>query len=558
MKNGTRRISWKSNADYAHNASKRFDRRGSTLVLVVAITAVAVILLAAVTTAILSANSVSSTNYKSQQAYFTARSAVSAVADYICDPLNANTRDLIYPANPGDPPKVSTGNFSGGLGWYQVTVENVTDEAAKSKGDKIIKITAIGYYPNKENGVSRTVSRYVEFLSAAHLFENLIYLNTNSPVEFGQCTLNGSIVTNNSLTFAKGVEINDNIKSGGDVSIGGGAKVTSDVTAAGNLILAGGGDISYGNVKAGGDATITGGANIRGDLTVNGNLYMSEGGSILGSVFVGKNAQFVQGRPSINGNLTVGGEVLPKDKTFVNGKVLEHQKIKKAIPEYPTAITTSIPRPDVLSNPTFYSPVTYTATEYAWGTTYLTATIMADGTLNSPDFAFGKGSALVFDTTNGDINLRIDKNSKLPKGISVSVMGPGKVYIWIDDGVTFDIDQISMSSETGEVDAQGKPIDNGTRIFIIGGNHSNLNIHNAHVEACVYLPTGTIKFSGSSLSDPVYEATMFEGSIIADNINIEHGVSLSYKKPDIKDTILDENLSSWNASNWEQGSWSGI
>lgn len=545
MKNRLRKLSLKEDAARADCAPKHADTRGSALLTVVVVSAVAAVLLVAVMTAIISANAVSTQNFKAQQAYFTARSAVNAVVNYICSPSNAESLSALIPENVDDAPIISQGDSEDGLGWYQVSIKNVSD-----KNHKRIKITAVGYYPDKENGVSRTISRCLDYVSGSYIFDSLLYLNSTDTVNLGQCKLTGSIVTNNSLYFAQGTTINGNILSGGDVTISGGGQGISNVTAAGNINIDAGGTITNGNVCAGGDATITGGGTISGNLTANGSLTMKEGGRVLGNVVTGKDA-FFDGGTQIYGNLLAGGKYHhPNYGAFVSGNIADNQPVEKVSISVPTSETKIISPPSQLSDPWLYSSVAFSSAKTAYNNTYSDAKISQDGTLDLSGYSFTYGANINIDASEDDINLLIDKDTTLPGGLSLYVYGSHNLYIWLENGASLYATAqniISASELENEKDKDGNKKPEAPRIFIIGGDKSSLYINNTYIKACVYLPTGTITLDGTS---------SFEGSAVADNIDADHNVTLNYAKPKIDGTVLDRALSSWTPGDWSEGGWS--
>lgn len=172
--------------------------RGSTLVLVVVLFTVAVVLCAAVLTAVMSANMVSSENEKSKQAYFTARSA-------------ANT---VISAIEKNPSSIPTNKNSIPVTIYNIDTKTMGEASAVV--DKIsnteIRITGVGTYLN----VTRKVYAYMDNNG---IFNCLSFTGGNfgdSNSSTGPTLKGGMLISYNTITIKGNVYGVKNITSLGN------------------------------------------------------------------------------------------------------------------------------------------------------------------------------------------------------------------------------------------------------------------------------------------------------------------------------------------------------
>lgn len=498
--------------------------RGSTLVMVVILVAVAAILSFAVMTAVLSANNVSARNANAQQAYFTARSAVSAMASYITNPADAGSLSSIIPQNIGDS-VTSDGNNMGSKGWYQVTIKRIS--ASK------IKLTALARYPGRQSGAAGTASRYLEASGASNIYSNLLYVNSTAGTSIGQCSLNGNIATAGPLYFAQGTKIKGDILTNGNVTISdGGSGTINTMRVNGDVIINAGGTITQGDIYATGKINLSGNGRINGNVYANGSLTMSGSGSINKNAAVGGDATF-SGNPTVGGNLTAGGSC-----TFLNnckpvkGTMSDKQKVAPVSISSPTVLTQSISIPSITA-PLIFSSST---PESQWSSKIAAGTISQDCIFNLSSYTYTYGSNITVDTSAHDISLLINSDTTLPGGMSINVSGSHNLYIYLADGAALNVTANNYIGVKNNAAAQ--------QVYIMGNGSSPVHLTNTHISACLYLPSGSISADGNS---------SFTGSAVVKNINAVQGVTFLFKEPqNIKITPIGVTLSSWGLGKWSQ------
>jgi hypothetical protein len=525
----------------------RANSNGSTLILVVVLCAVTAILLTAVATTVLSANTVSSQHVQEQQAYFTARSAVNTMVATVTNSANASLLPGIIPqtVNATVPSNIASSQWSQmtadgkNMGWYALAV--------KRMDSKTIKISATARYPDKNNGTSRTVSRYLVKSDdqLKQVYKNIFYINSPSGTNLGQSTINGNVTTSGSLSFGNGTAIKGSITTNGTVTVTGGASGTiTALNAVGDLNVDSGGTITNGDVYVTGNVTLSGGGTINGNVYTNGSLTITQGGHITGNVTVGGNATF-SGGPTLDGNLTTGGTYSFLNKgPVIKGKILQNQTVPTIVLTAPKPITQAISIPTAAENPQLYAPTVFSSTTTAWSGTYGSATISQDCTFDLSGYSFSYGAPITVDATSSDISLLITKDTAID-GKKLLVKGDHNLYIYLTNNANLNI---SSNVYAGLPDTTANP-----RVYIMGNGTSAINMtSNSSLNACVYLPNGSFSANGSAFSD--YEPQKFRGSIAAKTISVDSSVIMDYLSSDVTtSTPLESAFSSWTPGSWTQG-----
>jgi hypothetical protein len=223
----------------------RFNSCGSTLLMTVITSAVAVLLSAAIVTAVLTTNNVAIENENSQQAYFTARSAVNVIKQIIIDneESNQNIADNIVNATSSGYEIPGLNNDKMGKATVKVEYWNRSMNKRSATPTGTIKITGTGTY----KGVVRSVSAFMQNIS---MFKYTVYASQNFSTDNVSVNSDSDIFSGNTVSItqpiiAKSVTSFQDVKiepttgtseigsvhAINGVTIGSGVTVTGDVTS---------------------------------------------------------------------------------------------------------------------------------------------------------------------------------------------------------------------------------------------------------------------------------------------------------------------------------------
>lgn len=495
---------------------------------------VLVVLLAGAALTTVAATSVSvsmrstQTQYSSQQAYYTARSAASVTAQYIIAHNADDTAIRQFILNPG------TGSAEG-MGNYTVQVSY--------DGVDRVKIMATATY----QGQTRTAAVYLvrpPVPTGVNPLASAIFVNGPSVSGFGQCSVTGDTYIKGNFIFSYGSVINGNLVVQGTASVMGGSIVNQNLVSTGTVLLDGGA-IVKGNAYTQGDITLTGGASLKGNLTADGSVYANSGsGWVEGNAVIGGNGSFGGGANRIWGRLTYAGNLsfaYGDVSTFISGGAVKASYTKLDLTAYASPSLPIIPLPDADTAPGLYDTLPFNG-----------RTINRNGTitqsyLNSLS-TLSWGSTITIDASAQDIYLRVnDLNFNTTNGYKFVVSGSNKVYVFLTGSSTF---SVNANQFIGNLVQGSNP-----KLFIIGDGAQTVTITgNSELNACVYMPNGTLIASGSSLDD--YK---FVGSCIVKTVNINSNVAFLYSPPQYEDTLLDvfegaggsPSGTSWIIESWD-------
>jgi hypothetical protein len=156
------------------------------------------------------------------------------------------------------------------------------------------------------------------------------------------------------------------------------------------------------------------------------------------------------------------------------------------------------------------------------------------------------GSIITIDATAGDINLLLENTAfSLSNVIDIEVISDGTHNVFI-----YMTGSSSISVNSNEYIGM-KVRSSSPRLYIIGDGEQTISLNNnSELDACVYMPLGTISASGSPL-----ETYKFVGSCIVKHANITSNVMFHYSKPDIDSTPLDRLQSDSGQGAWVIESW---
>ena len=534
------------------------NNKGSALILVLFIVTIGILIGGSLLIYADSANNDTISYHRSEQAYFTARSAVAATIKYIQANYKNQTVMNDIMSNQGV-------GYSSDLGTYTVNV-------AYTKTNEI-KISATATYKNKKSTVDAYLTKPDKAPSVIPT-DYLFFVDGSVENSFCPNIVNGSVYVNGDLNVASDSKINKNVIAHGNVDISGagatmdglicfgnanigeGGSVDGDawvqrdlklsgsspingnVQCFGNVTLEAGGKIN-GNTLLKGDLTCNGGTKIVGDVQGDGNLIMTEGSSIQGNATIGKNVVISGGNPKItDGMLYYMGTLNYSEGTLSQFIPSGAEKISSYDPVDLDSYNYTCDALPIIKTPSLSNHVTLN-----------NKTINNSGILTSDIFSsLSYGSTVTIDTSHDNICLIIDNTDFDPAyGINFEVTGPNNLYIYMTGNSSFTI-------ESNQYMGMKNPGDT-PKIFIFGDGSQTVTVtNNSEMDANIYVPNGCFSAGGSML-----KTYKFQGSCITKSIDIQSNVSLNYLPPDISGTpleVLNGSQPGNNDNNWAVERWS--
>lgn len=490
---------------------------------------VALISTVTITAAVMSTQTTAN-QHNARQAAFSARSAAMSTANFIIK--NASNPQLInslmnQTGTGGDPR----------LGEYTVDVSYVNQNK--------IRIQATATY----KGQTATVSAYLVRPPAPSGIiptDNVIYVNGSAATGFGQCRINGDVYIDGDLNLAYGSTINGFAVVKGNASITGNGSSTTGLFSFGNVHLGNSGKV-FGDVMAKGDLKLDGSGLITGNAYADGSLDMGGSGTIQQDATIGNNASFSGGSNKIHGQLYYGGTTSTawgslKDFVPQGGVKLNSYTPIDDGPYVSQPLPIIVP-PTQAQMPQLYQTVTISNKTISNSGTITSAVVSQ---INSHPW----GSTITIDATQKDIHLRVhDTAMNLSNGINLEVVSNGEhnVYLYLTGSSSL---SINANQYVGMQVRGSNP-----RLFIFGDGQQSISLNsNSELDACVYMPKGSISASGSPLT--TYK---FVGVCIVEKVNITSNVLFHYSPPDIENTPLDiftSGAGGGGSSAWVLESWS--
>lgn len=483
----------------------KFNNHGSSLIVIVILTAVTFILAAALSTAIISTNTLSTQNLNTQQAYFTARSAVQAAVAKLNDENDSSFRNYVNSLADNTDYKSDAGAIAGG-GNFILTIR---------KSGETLKITGTGFYPSS-SAASKAVSSVNVTLknqsdssgnsgvpSVINPFKNLIYV-TDPTSSINPSQWYGDIMFTGNIALSSGSSVNGNVYAGGSLSVSGGAKITKNAYVIGSLSMSG-------NM-------------ISGDAFCLGNVSFSgQSNQIGGTLHYRGTASYAYGTLA----------------TFAPNNIKD-SNLSFEIPSAPAEADTSLPK----------SVDAFVRSNFITITPYTTA-INTSGTIASCDNWAQSNKPVTIDTTQGDIYLLINKSIEL-QNRQFYVAGSNHLYIYLEGNGT----KLTLCG--------GNPVirmlsnQNPSNIFVIGGEGTVLELDSAEIAGAVYMPKGTIGIHGGVGNNGIQDGYAIKGSIVVKTAKIDSNLKLMYQAPNLDNTPLsdlndDGNQSGknkWNILYW--------
>ncbi|HEX2937766.1 MAG TPA: hypothetical protein VHO66_02500 [Ruminiclostridium sp.] len=479
------------------NYQKSKHDRGSSLITIIVACAVTAILSAALVTTILTSMSVSNQNNYSNQAYFTARSAVSAAISKLNDKNDSSFYDYISSLNDGVDYNSASGTANG-LGSFTLTLRKTGD---------VLKITGKGYYPSGSKAAVKTV--YAELSKSAgqiindpNPLSNILYVESPVNSTINPARIFGNIAFNGPLSLSNGTSIDGNVYVGGSLTVSNGSTVTKNAYIAGNLSMAG----NY----------------IGGDAYCMGNVQ-----------FRGQNHQ-------IFGKLFYKGEVttLNNDVDFFAPSSEKKTDMDLKLALTPGTADTSLPSAAVAAVRSNLINITH-STEY----------VNTSGTVVGCENYSSRNTPVIIDTTGSDIYFLIDRTISL-QNRQFYVTGPNHFYIYLEGGGT------TLTLSGGNPIIRMQDISQESKIFVIGGAGTNLDLQSAEIMGSIYMPEGNVSVSGGVGDNGTQTGYAVAGNIAAKTVDIGSNVRLKYVSPHLEGTPLAVLIKSGgNQSGEDGGSW---
>lgn len=466
--------------------------------------------------------------HNARQSYFTAKSAAQAVADYIAASGSGTA------ALQGIAGKTGSGSLDG-MGEYTVQVDYVTEEK--------IRVKAEAYY----NGEQNTVTVYLirpPMPSGVLPTDNVIYLNGDATSGFGQVNMHGDVFINGNLSLGQGSSIRGFVAVQGTTTISGAGHATNGLYSAGSVYMDGSATID-GDLLTKGDVTMNGSATISGMLHADGSLMMYNG-VVQKDALVQNDAFFSGGSDKIKGVLQYGGTVTVgwgSVTTFVP-KGASRYTVYTPVDDskYGAQVLPPISVPTQSQMPELYNAVVIKNNVISNSGT-ITSAVMTQ--LSQAQW----GTVITIDATKKDISLLLDNtNFSLNNGLNIEVNSDGthNVYLYLKGNSNFSVN----SNEYVGMKVRGS----NPRLFLFGDGEQTVSLNaNSELDACVYIPNGTFRASGSPLT--TYK---FIGSCIVKTIDVNSNVTLFHSKPDVSGTplaIFSSGGTSSQSGSWRIESW---
>ncbi len=505
------------------------NNRGSTLLMVIIVFAMLLIFGMAAIALSANAHRNAVTDYQTQQAYFTARSAVLAAVDYVKaapDPkaLLESLQAIGTSEKTVDPQ----------LGSYDLTVKKLDDTHYE-----LVSTAEV-------DGKMRRMSVILQLDSAGFPFgENLVTATNLSGVQSnlnGGAEVRGNVMINDAYQIPDGVNVYGNVYTTGDVTMSGGANIHKDDNGEG------------GNLYSTGDLILKGGITLQGSLYCEKDLILDGGTVTTGSsgvVYVGKDlrntqwtsistptdiivwgngylAEWLDGIKTSSNKIHFGGTlsgprnglsltVVESFSPEANGHTMPDMSYADTLQELDQLINLS----------------KYEAGVNAWKNVILDLNagtsqeyvLSQSGTLNSLVSQSNKGT-LCIDTSKGNINLYITQatmNSKVFKNWHTKVLGSNGLILHLAPGVDFnpsDYTSLGLTESSPTINSDTKP-----KVYIVAPYSDNtVTVSSGSAMAAhIIMPYGDMAVGGGGV---------YCGSMIVGSSQMVSGAKLYYQEPD--------------------------
>lgn len=567
---------------------------GSVLFTVLVVMTVVIILATASLTITSVAHSSAVDEYRSQQAYYTAKSALDGVADYLRAAPTTETIVIEIEKMAVNGTSI-LGDWSSdtddGMGRFKVDLYSIEDN------DELIKITSTAEYLGKTSSVTAIIRATEVYRRFDGVFtatgQNATTDTLSPPVIIGKSsfdineiilqsgvTLGGSVINTGDIKLLNGFKI-DNATADGKIDIitakdlhvsaptsGGvidgtvyvgrnmyvdnsGAKIGS-VTDPVDIYVHG--DLStqfanyYGTLYINGDLKVNGNANFYQPVYVNGNLNSSGGARFHAGVYVVGDVTNLSGE-AVGGPYEVyyGGEIASgASNKYISAKSdVKKCDMTELYEELGSIVNGEVYTPWIFEDnkfePAIYNiklGVLHGDAEYK-----MNYTIDDSGTITGYETT-NHGKNLNFDTTSGDLfikvaNPNVDKSAHeftFGDGTNINVIGDNDVYFLLDEGVSFKHTVYSgcRIGPGGTGGPQFYMISNSDDVTIDFGNTDQVQ------NVFIYCPYGKFRIAGSG---------GLTGAVVAGDINTATtGNKFAYSPP--SQELLIKLPPTAHTSNW--------
>lgn len=464
--------------------------------------------MALVSSTVISSNS-TKYHHDYQQAYFTAKSAASVVAEYIIlnaptdGTLNTNMFNLVN-ALPRE-------NTNDNLGTYSVYVVPYEDSTKTKIGRYAVVATA------KYNGKTATVTaNLTRTLPGAIPTNYAIYVDSTTEKNggFKGADVTGDIYVNGDLQLFHQAIINGDLIVNGQTEIQTHTEVTGNVYSFGNFDARAQCDFN-GNIYSKGDIlTQSNQTVIKGSAYADGSLMLKSGTKVWGNAKIRNNVS--TGTLDILGSLVYGGT--SSSNPAVGGSTYNSNIDPINLAGYVPQTLMIINPPEI---PQLNIPLLVT------GSTISTSGKITSDTLQSLK---ATGASTVTIDANGtkDITLLLDNTHMdltdlFNIEVKKSLLSTAKnVYLYMtgDSSITIGNDRYFGMDPRGS----------NPRLFIIGNGTQTVTLNDrSELNAVVYIPNGSVIASGDPLLNETYK---FVGSCIAKFVDVSaNSPPIAYSKP---------------------------
>lgn len=565
--------------DYMKSMINKIHRKdGSVLFTVLIVMTVVIILATASLTLTSVAYSTVVAEYRSQQAYYTAKSALDGVVDYlraasITEPIVAEIEKM---AVNGTSIKGDWSNDTdGGIGKFKVDLYSIEDN------DELIKITSSSEYLGKTSSVTAIIRATEVYRRFDGVFtatgQNASTDSLSPPVIVGKSsfdideiilvsgvTLGGSVINTGDIKLLNGFKIDNSTADGkidivtakdlhvsaptsggeidGTIYVGRNMYVDNSGAKIGNVTdpvdVYVHGDLKtqfanyYGELYINGDLDVSGNANFYQPVYVNGNLHSAGGARFHAGVYVVGDVVNLSGN-AVGGPYEVvyGGSITPDASSsyICTNSQVRKCDMNELYEELGSIVRGSVYTPWIFEEEKF-EPAVYNiklGTLYGDNEYKMNYTIDDSGVITNYETTNDGGKNLNFDTTRGDLHIKVvnpnaDKSAHeftFGGGINVNIIGDNEVYFLLDEGVSFK--HMAYGGDKIGVGGTGNPqfymISNSDDITIDFGNTDQIQ------NVFIYCPFANFKIAGSG---------GLTGAVVAGDINTSStGNKFTYAPP---------------------------
>lgn len=575
--------------------NKIHKKDGSVLFTVLIVMTVVIILATASLTMTSVAHSTAVNEYRSQQAYYTAKSALDGVVEYLraastTEPIVAEIEKMAV--NGTSIKGQWSDDTNDGIGKYKIDLYSIEDD------DELIKVTSTSEYLGKTSSVTAIIRATEVYRRFDGVFtstgQNATTDTLSPPVIVGKSsfdipeiilqsgvTLGGSVINTGDIKLLNGFKINNATADGkidivtakdlyvsapasggvldGTIYVGRNMKVDNSGARIGSVAdpvdIYVHGDLDtqfanyYGVLYINGNLTVRGNANFYQPVYVNGNLDSSGGARFYGGVNVVGDVVNLSGNATGGPyEVTYGGSIAPDisvNYVATNSSVRKCD-MNELYEELGTIVRGNVYTPWIIEEDKF-EPAVY---DIKIGTLYgdaeykMNYTIDDSGVITSYAYTNDSGKNLNFDTTGGDLCIKVvnpnaDKSAHeftFGGNININIIGDNDVFFLFDEGVSFK--HMAYSGDKIGVGGTGNPQ------FYMISNSDGITIDFANTDQIqnvfVYCPFAEFKIAGSG---------GLTGAVVAGDINTSStGNNFTYSPPSDELTIKLPPTTS--VSNW--------